>query len=344
MTCVPKQNKKKQTIKQLILFGVLTLMFLSLPSIGRAEDKPFAPLNPIDNINVKIPGLDKLSQQYPASCTTTGISTNCTLPYLAIYIEAIVGYSMGIAGILAAISIMIGGVIYMTSSGNATRIAKAKSWMEGSVVGLVIALSSYVLMYEVNPDLVGLKSISLAIIEKQEDGTDPVAATVSTDESGWTFPSDPHIKDETGGQKMTTDMAAKLIAATKCMSDSGYTVRVTAASRTPEQQKSTYSKNCGGATSCVDSSKCSILTCCPFKPGAVCPHTSGQAVDVWGVDPATGGKSIAAQYKLQDCMEQAGFCLLAKECWHFEYPQLSTNCGGGHNLNGGNCISLKNQQ
>ncbi|MEI7452399.1 MAG: pilin [Candidatus Falkowbacteria bacterium] len=348
MVYKPAKNKTKQKIFALTIALFFCLNLTTLVNIGHAQTndpgkKPFVPLNPIDKLNVSIPGIDKLSEQYVASCSVDGASTQCSLPYIAIYIRAIFGYSMGIIGILSAISIMFGGIIYMTSAGNATRINTAKSWINGSVVGLIIGLSCYALLIQINPDLVGLKAINIGIVEKQEDGTDPVSIG-NIDENGWTFPSDANIIDQSGGQKMTAAMAEKLIAASKCMKDSGYKIRVSSASRTEEQQKQIYSKNCGGATSCVAKAQCSVLTCCPFTPGTRCPHTSGQAIDVWGVDPLTGGKSITAQYKLQDCMEQTGFCLLASECWHFEFPQLSAACGSsGHNLNGGNCTSLKNQ-
>ncbi len=344
-------NKNIKKISAIILTLFFCFSFFVFPGTLQAQtamtekklETKFVPLNPIDSLSVKIPGLDKLSQQYTASCGLSNQATQCSLPYIAIYIQAIFGYAMGIIGILAAICIMVGGVIYITSAGNATRIATAKSWIGGSVAGLVIGLSSYVLLVQVNPDLVGLKSIKIGIVERDEDTTEPVSIG-SVDENGWVaIPSDPNIMDQTGGQKITVTMANKLLSANKCMQTAGYKMRVSSASRSLELQKSLYTKNCGGATTCVASSKCTTQTCCPFKENARCPHTTGAAIDIWGFDPKStlsGNKSKAAQTTLQNCKEGANFCLLATECWHFEFPQISNSCGGGNNFKGSNCTAL----
>jgi len=345
MVYAQKQNKLIKKITSFILVLVFCLAIFSFPAISHAQtEKKFEPTNPIDNLQVKIPGIEKLSQQYSATCGTEGKNSVCSLPYIAIYIRGIFAYSMGIMGILAAISIMIGGIIYMTSAGNATRITTAKTWIGSSIAGMVIGLSSYTLLSQVNPDLVGLKSIKIGIVQGEEDTTEAVNIG-NIDESGWTFPQDPNIINEAGSQKMSADMAEKLLLASKCMKTAGYKIRVTSASRSVEKQKQLYKENCGSDNTCVDKSKCLIQTCCPFKAGAYCPHTSGAAIDVWGYDPNSKlatKKSKAAQLKLQDCMEQNGFCLLASECWHFEFPKISSTCGSGTNLNGGHCAEIKN--
>ena len=78
-------------------------------------------LNPLTDLQVKIPGLDKLVAANPATCDTANGQTSCSLPWISLYINAIYNYSMAIVGILAAVALMIGGVIWLTSLGNATR-------------------------------------------------------------------------------------------------------------------------------------------------------------------------------------------------------------------------------
>ena len=318
-------------------------------------EKPFELLSPFASLQIKIPGLEKIVSENPATCETTDDQTSCSLPWIAVYIKAIYNYAMGIVGILAALTLMIGGVIYLTSTGNATRISEAKSWITGSLTGMLIMFTSYVLLNEVNPDLIGFKPVELNIIETEEDYTVqenifslPVG---TTDENGWiSIPKDSNIIDQTSGDRASQETVEKLLAANECMKKAGYKIRIASASRAPENQAETFKKNCGGKTTCADK-KCSIPTCCPFpleaKSSSRCPHTSGVAFDAWGWDPNSkiaNNKSQAAQYKIQDCMIQAGFCLLSNECWHFEFPHFSGKCKNNatpHNLEGGHCALIK---
>ncbi len=122
-------------------------------------------LNPLGNLQIKIPGLDEIAEKHPIKCEGEGESQTCKIPWIAIYIHAIYNYFLAIAGILAAIALMVGGVIWLVSAGNASRVSEAKSWITGSITGLVILLTSYVLLYQINPELVGMRYVKLAVID-----------------------------------------------------------------------------------------------------------------------------------------------------------------------------------
>lgn len=85
---------------------------------------------------------------------------------LAKYIQAIYNYGMGIVGILAAIVMMAGGVLWLTSGGSADKVGQAKELIFGSIIGLVLLLGSWIILNTINPDLLKLKSINLQIIKK----------------------------------------------------------------------------------------------------------------------------------------------------------------------------------
>ena len=80
---------------------------------------------------------------------------------IAQYIKGFYKFAMALAGILATLVIMIGGVIWLTAGGNTNRVESAKSWITGALTGLIIALSSYVLLYTINPSLVEFQTIQL---------------------------------------------------------------------------------------------------------------------------------------------------------------------------------------
>ena len=134
--------------------------------INAVPKKPFVLINPLENLEVKIPGLDIAAGQ-SATCTDVEGTTQCTLPWLSIYIKGIFNYSMGIMGVLAALAIMIGGIIWLVAGGNASRISESKSWISAGVTGLIIGLTSYMLLNEVNPNLVALKPITISVVKEQ---------------------------------------------------------------------------------------------------------------------------------------------------------------------------------
>ncbi len=125
--------------------------------------------NPLDNLQIKIPGLvysslDKVKSQ--CQTDSQGNLTNCGFPWLGEYIAGIYKYAIGIVGILAAVVLMIGGVMWIVAGGNATAIGEAKAWIGASLTGLIIALCSYTILYQVNPALVSFKPLALGIVKE----------------------------------------------------------------------------------------------------------------------------------------------------------------------------------
>ncbi|MFA5360208.1 MAG: pilin [Patescibacteria group bacterium] len=80
------------------------------------------------------------------------------------YIRAIYKYAIGIVGILAAVVLMIGGVMWIVAGGNATMIGEAKSWIGASLTGLLLALCSYFILATVNPALVNFKTTTIQTV------------------------------------------------------------------------------------------------------------------------------------------------------------------------------------
>jgi len=73
------------------------------------------------------------------------------------YIAIIYKFGIGAVGIAAMIMIAIGGFMYITSAGNNTSMEKAKGVITDAIVGLLLAVSAYIILYTINPDLVKLK-------------------------------------------------------------------------------------------------------------------------------------------------------------------------------------------
>lgn len=75
------------------------------------------------------------------------------------YIQAVYKFGIWGIGIAALLMVVIGGFMYITSAGNNSSMEKAKGVITDAIVGLLMALLSYLLLYIINPDLVRIKKI-----------------------------------------------------------------------------------------------------------------------------------------------------------------------------------------
>lgn len=107
------------------------------------------------------PQVQGLKYSFQSSDTTTG--------NIARYVQAIYKYAIGIVGILAAVVLMIGGVMWIVAGGNVTKIGEAKSWIGASLTGLILALCSYLILATVNPALVNFKTSTIETVEKNKE-------------------------------------------------------------------------------------------------------------------------------------------------------------------------------
>ncbi|MFA5183959.1 MAG: pilin [Patescibacteria group bacterium] len=117
-------------------------------------------------LQIAIPGLTLTPSSSIKYTANQDGSYQVEIPWLSEYILAIYNYGLSIAGILAAITLMAGGVLWLISGGDASKTTRAKELIAGSVTGLVILFSSYLILFEINPDLVQLKSISIGSIKE----------------------------------------------------------------------------------------------------------------------------------------------------------------------------------
>jgi len=72
-------------------------------------------------------------------------------------------WSLGIGVMLALGVLVFAGFLYVTSSGNPSRMGEAKKWITAAVAGLIVLFSSYFILSTINPGLTNLESIVLSI-------------------------------------------------------------------------------------------------------------------------------------------------------------------------------------
>jgi len=144
-----KHFPKIITIFFLVVFilQLTCLLFLTLtPNASQAADPAtFKPQVDITGMQQEFGAVDSKTGGYAIPGSTASIAK---------YVRVIYKYAIGIVGILAAVVLMVGGVMWIIAGGNSTAIGEAKSWIGASLTGLLLALLSYLILATVNPALV----------------------------------------------------------------------------------------------------------------------------------------------------------------------------------------------
>lgn len=308
--------------------------------------KPSKPIPP--ELQVSIPGFGKFSD-----VTCDDPDTPCQFPWIGEYIKAIYDYGTAVVGILSVIVMMIGGVIRLTAGGNHSQISQGNTYIKSSILGVIFTLCSYMILFIVSPNLTILQPVNISYIDPEEldDIIEPIpfetvekiknypqnSGKIDTNSSNWVpVPHDKNnlgiwLKHGSGSEKSSQASVEALKKAAQCWKSKGTnnSIRISDASRSLGEQQALYKSNC------VGKAKCSPPTCNPYN--GLCPHTSGGAFDAWAcIGSDCVGKN--QQMQMQECFLQAGFCLLRSECWHFEYPTFSSNCGTTKHYTGKYCI------
>lgn len=113
---------------------------------------------------------EKVGFCLPAGQTVTGITFGGQNRFgnIGDFIRFIYRYGILIAGILSVVMIIIAGLQWTTSGGNSATIDSAKNRISGALVGLILAVFSYSILYIVNPQLVNLRLPQIWMIKTQQ--------------------------------------------------------------------------------------------------------------------------------------------------------------------------------
>lgn len=135
----------------------------------------FEQVKPTIQINIPTLRLSDVSAR-----TVDGIPTDISIPWIGEYIAALYRWAVPVGAILATIVIMVAGVIWLTSGG-AGSLSTAKEWITNAIIGLLLLVSSYVILNIINPDLVRLTALRVKIVHPTFISTEN-SISVVTDE------------------------------------------------------------------------------------------------------------------------------------------------------------------
>ncbi|MFH1713999.1 MAG: pilin [Candidatus Nealsonbacteria bacterium] len=97
----------------------------------------------------------RLEIAWPPSPLGTQLQTDS----ITLLVKYLYEWAIGIGGFLAFISLIIAGVQYLTSAGNATRMGNAMGRIKSAGFGLILLLSAVLVLNVINPQLTELKII-----------------------------------------------------------------------------------------------------------------------------------------------------------------------------------------
>ena len=140
------------------IFAFFLALNFTLPLVALAQEAPRS--NIIFNPAISIPESKYIAQ------TDVVLANNTS--NLCDYIITLFKYGIGIVGVAAAIGVCIGGVLWVLSAGNSGRVSKAKGWIMDSLIGLAVALGSFLILSSINQDLVLCKAREIPLVGRQE--------------------------------------------------------------------------------------------------------------------------------------------------------------------------------
>lgn len=328
------------------------------PDAGEPQQQPVLP-----RLQVSIPGLTPFTNPFrEPTVVTEGDKRVLYIDFLAVYISAIYRYLIGIVGIVAGIMIVWAGIKWLTAGGMPDRIGSAKKQIAGAIMGMIIALGAYVILFVVNPELTRLKPLRIEVVESiplglQEEETEEAAETpaIAGQERRIVSVSNEFMQNamRVGEhlQETIQNVAQELHNETENMPGGPYKL-AGGGYRALDVQVTKWKRQCEGRPTC------GVPVCNPFGsaaldvnnrllPGATpvaanCPHTTGQALDLRCSCPSTLDTQECNKYastspkffapcqrKLEEIMARKGFCRLRSEPWHFENPKMMGTCEAG---------------
>lgn len=97
-----------------------------------------------------------------------GIEKNTPIN-LTQYLSALFNFAIAAAAILAVVMIVIGGLQYIGAAGNTSVIEDAKDRIYWAIVGLILALGSWMILNTINPELKELQLKSIEPVETTKE-------------------------------------------------------------------------------------------------------------------------------------------------------------------------------
>ena len=118
--------------------------------------------------------------------TTYSDGSETSVNFLAEYINAVYGWILGAAALIAVVMMMIGGLQYTLARGKPKYIDKAKTRITNAITGMVLLLAAFNVAYLIDPNTVTLQPLNVRTVDMVklvEDSGDASGAGATPDSS-----------------------------------------------------------------------------------------------------------------------------------------------------------------
>jgi hypothetical protein len=88
------------------------------------------------------------------------------------YIKGLFTFSISIAGLVAMVMIMVGGLQWTMAGGHTDRVKAAQTRISNAIIGLLLLLFSYTILATINPKLVKLGALNVPDVQGLSDLSD----------------------------------------------------------------------------------------------------------------------------------------------------------------------------
>ncbi|MEI7498417.1 MAG: D-alanyl-D-alanine carboxypeptidase family protein [Candidatus Falkowbacteria bacterium] len=294
-------------------------------------------VNPTDNLQIKLPeSFFKFTKESacPPDPKDPDAEKKMCIPWIGEYVAGMYNFGISIIGIIAVVILMFAGMIRITSGGNSSRVTESNAWIFASISGLVIALTSYVIMKQVNPQLVNVGSnsyIKITMVEKlpeikygsESEQNLSTTGSVSTNLQSIKGIDGIIIAGSVSDPNLPPETIEFLKKAAAIAVQNGVKLQVTSAHRSIETQQQLWDAAVQKYGSEEEAKKYVA------KPSLNAPHVKGVAVDICIAGSASCqqvGRNAtldnADTQNLDKIMHDAGWKRYCGEWWHY---QPSTN-------------------
>lgn len=172
----------------------------------------------VPEANAQTTGLQyTLLEKIPGFASTNGSD-------LPGYVKAIYNVALVVIVLSAILMLTIGGFMYLTSAGNTSAMGTAKGVIFDSLIGLIIALTAWLLLNVINPDLVNvtLNGLSAVTVPPGPPQPPPTACPSPPDTTAACCPANKQISCQacSGGCSEVTGVQNKGCGLSKCFLNS----------------------------------------------------------------------------------------------------------------------------
>lgn len=134
-------TRLKQFLLTFVLGGLFAFSFIAIPTHEANAQVSYETIQDQGIIFAGIcPAGSNPGDGDPCECRAYG---NCDLDDVLQVFVNIASFILGISGSLTLLMFVFGGMVWLTSAGNENQIAKGKSILSGSVIGLLIIFGAY---------------------------------------------------------------------------------------------------------------------------------------------------------------------------------------------------------